>query len=94
MSPASIGPLLVPPDKTRSEQFKHVARQFEGLFMHQMISAMRNTVNKSGFIPESTGEKIYQSMLDSEYARVISETDQMGLSKIVYDYLVRTAVQK
>ncbi|MBI3293992.1 MAG: rod-binding protein [Deltaproteobacteria bacterium] len=67
-----------------------VSRQFEAVFANQMISAMRNTVMKDGYVPESHAEKIYQSILDLEHAERIAATDQLGLAKIIHEQLLRT----
>lgn len=71
------------------EKLKEVSKSFEALFINHMIGEMRKTVNKSGFIPEGAGEKIYRGMLDQEYAKSISEKDELGISKLVYDHLLR-----
>lgn len=68
-----------------------VARQFESILVNQMVGAMRKTVTPNGFIPQSHAEKVYQSMLDNEHATILSDTDQIGLSKLVYEQLLRTA---
>ncbi|MBY0371885.1 rod-binding protein, partial [bacterium] len=36
------------------------------------------------------GERIYQSMLDSEHAGKIAESNQLGLSNLIYEHLLRT----
>jgi Rod binding domain-containing protein len=66
-----------------------VAQQYEALFVNQLVTAMRKTVSKGGFVPESNAERVYQSMLDSEYAQKMAETEQLGLSKLIYDHLLR-----
>ena len=71
------------------DKIKKVSRSFESLFVNQLVGEMRKTVNKGGFVQESQGERVYQSMLDSEYSKSISESDQIGLSKIIYEHLLR-----
>ena len=75
-------------DIPEDEGLRNVSRQFESLFVNQLISAMRKTVVRDGLIPESQGEKVYQAMLDQQYAQRMSDTDQIGLSKIIYEQLV------
>ena len=77
--------------EVENPEIRQVARQFESIFVNQMVGAMRKTIIKDGLIPESNAEKMYQSLLDAEYAQKISETDQMGLSNMVYDHLLRKA---
>ena len=39
-----------------------VAQQFESLFVNHLLGEMRKTVHKSGWIPESQGERVFQSL--------------------------------
>lgn len=59
------------------------ARGLEMMLMDQMIQQMRQTVPENEFMPQSQGEKIFRSMLDSEYARIISETGGVGVADLV-----------
>lgn len=84
-----------PPDDSflteeQKGQMKKVAQSFESLFVNQLISEMRKSVPKGGMIPESHAERVYRSMLDNEYANTLSETDQLGVGKLVYEQLLRT----
>lgn len=76
-------------DKQRQD-LKKVSMQFESLFTNQLLAAMRKTITKQGFIPESHAEKVYQSMLDQEYAQKMAETEHLGIAKMVYEHLLRT----
>jgi flagellar protein FlgJ len=88
----SNSPLVVQPEPTKKEdhpEVRKVAKQFEGLFINQMVSAMRKTVVKGGLVPESNAERVYQSMLDNQYAERMADTEQLGLSQMIYDHLLR-----
>lgn len=83
---------VVPQEPTKREEHpevRKVAKQFEALFVNQMISAMRKTVTKGGLVPESNAERVYQSMLDSQHAEKMADTEQLGLSQMIYDHLLR-----
>ena len=91
--------MKIPPMKFQAEQMlssdekakmQKVSKSFEALFVKQLVDEMRKSVERGGLIPESQGEKIYQSMLDFEYSQKISETQQLGLSKLIYDSLLRS----
>lgn len=69
---------------------RKVAQQFESIFINQMVGAMRKTVSKDSFVPESHAEKVYQGMLDSEYSQRMAESGQFGLSQLIYEHLLRT----
>lgn len=84
--------LIQPVEPKREEKHPEVrkaAKQFEALFVNQMVSAMRKTVVKGGLVPESNAERVYQSMLDSNYAEKMADTEQLGLSQMIYDHLLR-----
>ncbi len=73
-----------------SEQDKklmEVSKQFEGIFVNQMVSAMRKTVVRQGLVPESHAERVYQGMLDQEHAQKITDTGELGLANLVYQHL-------
>lgn len=79
------------PDEERKAAMLGAARSFESLLVNQLIGAMRNTVVKQGLIPESHAERVYQSMLDQEYAQKIAETDQIGLGRMIQEQLLRAS---
>lgn len=89
--PATMSPSLVEPAAVteQKEKLKAVSQQFEAIFVNQLVGEMRKTVNRSDLVPESQGEKVYQSMLDNEYSQKIADSDQLGLAKIVYEHLLR-----
>ncbi len=85
-------PFVAQPEAPKEEkhpEVRKVAKQFESLFVNQMISAMRKTVVKGGIVPESNAERVYQSMLDSQYSEKMADTEQLGLSQLIYDHLLR-----
>lgn len=83
----------VAPDAHLSEAEKEgmqkVSKSFEALLVNQMIGEMRKTVGSGGLIQESHAEKVFKSMLDSEYSQKISQTGELGLSKMIYDHLLQ-----
>ncbi len=60
-----------------------VAREFESVFSSMMFKAMRSSVMRSGFIPQSTGEQIYTEMLDKEYASLLAKNASLGISDLI-----------
>ena len=64
------------------------AKQFEAVFIHQMISAMRKTVGESSLMPKSNGQKIFEGMLDEEWSKKLAnKTGPGGLGEILYRQL-------
>jgi Rod binding domain-containing protein len=70
-------------------ELEKACREMESIFLNFLLKEMRNTISKSGFISGGTAENIYTGMLDAELSKVISERGGMGLSKILYDQLVK-----
>ncbi len=56
----------------KRQALKESAKEFEAVFIHQMISAMRKTVSESGLMPKSNGQKIFEGMLDEEWAKKLA----------------------
>ena len=75
------------PASDTDRKLMEVSKQFEGIFVNQMVSAMRKTVVRQGIVPESHAERVYQSMLDQEHAQKITESGEMGLAALVYQHL-------
>ena len=79
---------LSPEDQRK---LKEVAQQFEAVFLNEVVGAMRKTVQPNGWMPQSQGEKIYQSMLDTEHANAMAQSNQFGLSDLIYEHLLRSS---
>lgn len=75
------------PEATR-KALRDVSTEFEAVFMNQLVSAMRKTVVESGLIHKSEGEKIWEGMLDQEWARALAgRHGPSGLSELIYRQL-------
>ena len=56
----------------KRESLRHAAKEFEAIFVNQMISAMRKTVSDGGLMRKNQGEKIFESMLDQEWSKKLT----------------------
>lgn len=76
-------------DKTMKSKDKiaNLAREFESIFMNQMLKAMRSTIPKNGLVNGGHGEEIYTSLLDEELSRQMAYAQQNGLSQALADQL-------
>jgi Rod binding domain-containing protein len=79
----------LPGPKATPEQIKKVAKEFESIFTSIMLRSMRNTVGENPLMPTSFGEEVYTDMLDSEYAKMISNNATLGLSDLIIKELER-----
>ncbi len=69
------------------KKLKESCQEFEAMFIKQMLSAMKKTVNKSGLIKENMGEKIFDDMLNDEYAKSMASTSEFGIAEMMYKQL-------
>lgn len=59
----------------------------EQVFTRQMLQSMRQTVAQNSSEPLSNEARVYQGMLDDEYANLTGEQGQLGIADMVYNYL-------
>lgn len=59
---------------------KQSAQEFEAIFLEMMLKTMRDSIEKSGLIDGGNAEKMYQSMLDSEYAKQMAAQSMTGIA--------------
>jgi len=70
------------------KDMEKVARDFESVFVNKLLESMRKSVPKSGLL-DSSALDMYQSMMDQEMAKNMSERKGMGLGEMVYKDLSR-----
>ena len=70
---------------------KKVAREFESLFVGMMLKSMRDTVGKDPLTDGGHGEEVFRSLMDQEYARIITEHGGIGLSAMLEKQLISPA---
>ena len=70
------------------KEMEKVARDFESVFVNKLLESMRKAVPKSGLL-DSSALDMYQSMMDQEMAKNMSERKGMGLGEMVYKDLSR-----
>ena len=72
------------PANTEDAKLLEAANEFEVLLVQQMMKSMRSTSFESGLVNKSEGEKVFQSMLDEQYARLSTQSSGMGLGEMIY----------
>ncbi|MFW5800409.1 MAG: rod-binding protein [Spirochaeta sp.] len=69
-------------------KLREVTREFESLFVKQMLDAMYSTLNpEENMFHGGEAEKVFRDMLNMEYAREMSFSGSFGLSDMMYDQL-------
>jgi peptidoglycan hydrolase FlgJ len=69
------------------DDLEKTCQDFESLFVSYMMQQMRQTIPEGGLINRSQGEKIYTGMLDNEIAKTVSNSQGMGLARIMYEQM-------
>jgi len=89
--PGSTAARMAPKSADKLEQ---ACKDFESLFINQMMQQMRKTVPQDGLFNGGRAEKIYTEMLDSEMAKSIANQRGMGLASILYRQLSTLAADE
>lgn len=76
------------PSDARKAKLEQACRDFESLFVHQMMKQMRRTVPQDGLFSGGSAEKMVASMLDGEIAKTVSEQRGIGLAPALIRQLV------
>ena len=98
-SPAlkAAGELYTPSDSSadktlnaNQKKLKELCNDMESIFISVLMRQMRQTIWKSDFLPETSGEDIFRSMWESEVAgRVENGTGGFGIADSIYRELER-----
>jgi len=69
-------------DKT--DKLYEQCAELEVFLIKTLISSMRNTIQKSGFIEEGYAGKMYEDMLYDEYAKNFAKNAGFGMAEMAY----------
>jgi flagellar protein FlgJ len=72
------------------EQLQTVAKNFEGIFIHQILKQMQDTIENASFDPEDHAGQQVHSMYCSFMADAVSRQGGFGMWEQIYEQLVRT----
>jgi flagellar protein FlgJ len=59
-------------------------QELQTFLVKNLLTGMRNTVQKSGLIEEGLAGKFYEDMLWDEYAKDFSRNSEFGLAELAY----------
>lgn len=68
-------------------KLKNACRDFEAMFVNNLLKAMRKTVVKSGLFGDQQEEEMFQEMMDAEVSKSISRTNSVGIADMLYRQL-------
>jgi flagellar protein FlgJ len=71
------------------DQLKAAAKQFEAIFLRQMLSAARGADFGGKDLFGSQGEETFREMRDARFAEVAAQTGSMGMADMIEAQLKR-----
>lgn len=88
LSIASANQSQASPDKAKTlKKLRDSTREFEAMYIYEAYKSMRKTIPDGGLIRKSSGEKMFQEMLDMEMARSAASGEGMGIGRAMFDQL-------
>jgi flagellar protein FlgJ len=76
------------------KRLKDACKQYESVFLNQLMTAMRKTIPKGGIMDEggdgegeSNEKEIYDGMMDQEMANAWASSEGVGLANILYQQM-------
>jgi len=73
----------------KNSKLYSVCKDFEGLFIKQMLDVMRKSVPKDGILEGGFAEDIFDDMLYDEYAKKMADTARFGIAESIYNQYSR-----
>ena len=70
--------------KLDREKLKKACSDFEALFMARMLKQMRQSIPPNGLLGNGPGKEVYQSLMDQELAKKMSQGRGIGLGERLY----------
>ncbi len=74
----------------RNRELMDACREFETIFVKQMLDSMRKTVNKAEIPDNNAGKEYFEDMLYDNYAKKMTETANLGIAKMMYQQLYKS----
>jgi peptidoglycan hydrolase FlgJ len=88
IAPANFSPSLMAAAPER-EQLRDAARQFEAIFVRQLLSTARSADFGGDELFGGQGEETFREMRDSHFADLATKTDMIGLASHIEAQLSR-----
>lgn len=76
-------------DAKSHEQIEQVAKEFEAVFISEMIKPLFEGIEVDGVFGGGKGEEIFRGMMLQEYGKMLSQTGQIGISDAVKQQLIQ-----
>ena len=76
-------------DIDKNDRLYELCLELETFLVKNLLTGMRNTVQKSGLIEEGFAGKMYEDMLYDEYAKDFTKNAGFGMAEQAYRQLLR-----
>lgn len=74
---------------SEQKQLLEACQELESVLVYQMLCSMRKSIPKTNLMGNSIGIDIFESMLDEEYAKLMSQSGELGLAHNLYQELAK-----
>ena len=71
------------------QELREATRDFESLFIHNLLKTMRAAIPKGKFFDGGSGEEIFTDLLDQEISKVVSKRG-IGIADVLYQRLTKS----
>lgn len=91
LNPALLTQPDAMPTVTKSmkmEKVEEAARDFEAMFLTEMLKPMFESVGVNKMFGGGKGEEIYRSFMTDEYGKMLSQTGNIGIADLVKEQLI------
>lgn len=89
MTPGPVGAAngATPPQGGDEQRLRRAAAEMEGVFLGELMKALRETVPKGGVIDGGSAESIFTEMMDAHLASVAAVRQGKGLGEALFRQL-------
>ena len=75
---------------TKHQELEAAAKNFEGIFVHQILKQMQETIENASFDPDDNAGKQVHSMYSTFMADAIAQQGGFGMWEQIYDQLLQS----
>jgi flagellar protein FlgJ len=73
------------PGSQKDEALRKACKDFESVFTHELLKSMRRTIEKCDLFHGGQGEEIYESLLDMELSKSMSDGGANSIAAQLYE---------
>jgi len=84
--PRAIG---AAPPSDEHVRLRQLAHQLEGVFLNQLMQAMRASVPHDGLLGDAPGEQMFTQLMDERISAQAADRMERGLGEALYRQLVK-----